>query len=321
MKKGMIWKIGGTALVAAVMTAVGWGLLQGGAGFSPEVSRTALGAGLLGSGLTTFVYLLAGILFRKARMEREARALEKKNAQIRALNEQLLRMGHHQRLELLGTLTSSIAHEFNNLLTPIMGYSLMALEKLPEGEEELYDNLLEVYNASKEAKNIISRLNDLSRKQSENTFHMVSLDEIVGRTVKVALPAKPTNVEIRQSLNCWGQRIRANELQLSQLLLNLILNGFQAMGDGGVLTLETSFDENWAYLCVRDTGCGIPEENRKKIFEPFFTTREKTKGTGLGLPMVLQTLEDHGGKLDLKSEVGKGTTFLVQLPRNEGKET
>lgn len=137
----------------------------------------------------------------------------------------------------------------------------------------------------------------------------------------MALPAKPTNVEIRQSLNCWGQRIRANELQLSQLLLNLILNGFQAMGDGGVLTLETSFDENWAYLCVRDTGCGIPEENRKKIFEPFFTTREKTKGTGLGLPMVLQTLEDHGGKLDLKSEVGKGTTFLVQLPRNEGKET
>ena len=281
MKKGMIWKIGGTALAAAVMTAVGWGLLQGGAGFSPEVSRTALGAGLLGSGLTTFVYLLAGILFRKARMEREARALEKKNAQIR--------MGHHQRLELLGTLTSSIAHEFNNLLTPIMGYSLMALEKLPEGEEELYDNLLEVYNASKEAKNIISRLNDLSRKQSENTFHMVSLDEIVSRTVKVALPAKPTNVEIRQSLNCWGQRIRANELQLSQLLLNLILNGFQAMGDGGVLTLETSFDENWAYLCVRDTGCGIPEENRKKIF--FYHQRED-QGNRIG---VTHGIADSGG--------------------------
>lgn len=315
MKRGSIWRIVGTAGGIAVFLALlgGW-LLCDNYG-NVDFCRIAMGGGLLGSGVTIGILLVLCVVSRGSRMEREAEALEKKNAQIRELNEQILQMSHHQRLELLGTLTSSIAHEFNNLLTPIMGYSLMALEKLPPEEEELYDSLLEVYNASREAKNIISRLNDLSRKQSENAFHMVSLDDIVSRTVKVALPAKPKNVEIRQKLDCWGQRIRANELQMSQLLLNLILNGFQAMEEGGTLTLETSFDEKWTYLRVGDTGCGIPEENRERIFEPFFTTKENGKGTGLGLPIVAQTVEDHHGILQVESKEGRGTTFTVQLPR------
>lgn len=277
--------------------------------------RLMAGMGLVTVGLGAALIFFLHMIRRTARIQREAELLKRKNEQIKALNQQTQQLAHHQRLELIGTLTSSIAHEFNNLLTPIMGYSLMALEKLPPEEEELYDNLLEVYNASKEAKTIISRLNDLSRKQSDNSFHMVSLDEIVSRAIQVAAPAKPKTVEVQQKLNCWGQRIRANEIQLSQLLLNLILNSFHAMDQGGLLILETSFDEKWTYIRVSDTGCGIPEEHKPRIFEPFFTTKESGKGTGLGLAIAAQTVEDHKGRITVDSTEGEGTTFTVMLPR------
>lgn len=277
--------------------------------------RLMAGMGLVTAGLAVGLILVLHMLRRTARIQKEAAILQRKNEQMQALNAQIRQLSHHQRLEIIGTLTSSIAHEFNNLLTPIMGYSLMALEKLPPEEEELYDSLLEVYNASREAKNIISRLNDLSRKQSDTSFRLVSLDEVVSRTMKVALPAKPKQVEVQQRLNCWGQRIRANEIQLSQLVLNLLLNSFHAMEEGGLLTLETSFDETWAYLRVTDTGCGIPAEVLPRIFEPFFTTKETGKGTGLGLAIAAQTVEDHRGRITVNSEEGEGTTFTVCLPR------
>lgn len=277
--------------------------------------RLLMGMGMVCLGLAIGSVLFLHLVRRTARIEREATALHRKNEKMQALNAQIRQLNHHQRLEIIGTLTSSIAHEFNNLLTPIMGYSLMALEKLPPEEEELYDNLLEVYNASKEAKNIISRLNDLSRKQSETSFRYVSLDDIVSHTMKVAGPAKPKPVVIQQKLNCWGQRIRANEIQLSQLVLNLVLNAFHAMENGGILTVETSFDESWAYLRISDTGCGISEENKPKIFEPFFTTKETGKGTGLGLAIAAQTVEDHNGQIQVESTLGKGTVFTVLLPR------
>lgn len=283
--------------------------------------RLLLGMSLVCTGLGVTLVAILHMLRRTARIQREAEALQRKNTQIQALNEQVRQLNHHQRLELIGTLTSSIAHEFNNLLTPIMGYSLMALEKLPPEEEELYDNLLEVYNASREAKILISRINDLSRKQSETSFHLVSLDEIVSHALKVATPAKPKHVEVSQNLNCWGQRIRLNEIQISQLILNLVLNAFHAMTGPGKMMVETSFDEDWAYIRIRDTGCGIPEENLTKIFEPFFTTQETGKGTGLGLAIAAQTVEDHCGRITVESKVGQGSTFTVQLPRQHTPTT
>ena len=224
-------------------------------------------------------------------------------------------LAHHQRLETIGTLTASMAHEFNNLLTPIMGYSLMALEKLPPEEEGLYDDILEIYNASRKAKDIISRLNDLARKNSSSAFREISPDEQIRRTLAVAKPAKPARVEIRLDLNCWDQRIQANEIQFSQLMLNLILNAFQAMEEGGVLTVGTSFDESNIQIRVEDTGCGIPEKVREKIFEPFFTTKEAGRGTGLGLAIAAQVVADHKGSITCKSKEGEGTVFTVILPR------
>ena len=286
--------------------------------FRVSALKLLLGGGMTVGGLAIGTVLLLHLIRRTARIEKEARALRRRNEAVEELIRQKERLAHHQRLETLGTLTSSIAHEFNNLLTPIMGYSMMALEKLPPEEEELYDDILEIYNASRKAKTIISRLSDLSRKNTALTFRWVSLDELVKKTLDVANPARPLKTEIKLNLNCWDQRLLANEIQLSQMLLNLILNGFHALGEEpGVLTVETSFDEHNLHLRITDTGCGIPEDIRKQIFDPFFTTKEAGKGTGLGLAIVAQVVADHHGHIRVDSRVGEGTCFFISLPRSQ----
>lgn len=280
--------------------------------FNGEISTLLFGLCCVASvvGLTMILYAHRHL----ARLRQETEALRQKEAAMESIREKSQKLAHHQRLQLMGTLTSAIAHEFNNLLTPIMGYSMMALEQLsPDGE--IYDDLLEIYNTSRKAKTIISRLSDLSRKNSDTTFHLVSPDELVHKTLDVAAPAKPKEIEIQLDLNCWEQRIRANEIQISQLLLNLILNGFHAMGKTGVLTVRTSFDEENIQLQVADTGHGIPADIQDQIFEPFFTTKESGQGTGLGLAIVAQVVEDHQGTIRVQSEPGRGTIFTVTLPR------
>ena len=269
---------------------------------------------VLGIGMLLMLFL--DMLRRTNRILRETEALRKKNQAMEELNRQTQKLAHHQRLEIIGTLTSSIAHEFNNLLTPIMGNSLLAMEQLPSDEGDLYEELLEIYTASCKAKEIISRLSDLSRKNTETCFRQVSPDELIRKMVRTAEPARAKNVQINMNLNCWDQRLTANEIQISQLILNLILNGFHAMEpDGGVLTIVSNFDETHIHIQVTDTGCGIPKEIQPKIFEPFFTTKETGKGTGLGLAIAAQVVEDHHGNIQVESKPGKGTTFTVSLPR------
>ena len=267
---------------------------------------------IIGTGL--LLYLGLKLFHKTIVMEREAEALRKKNEAIAKVIRQTRELAHHQRLETIGMLTSSIAHEFNNLLTPIMGYSLMTLEKL-QPEQELYDDLIEIYESSCKAKEIISRLNDLSRKNTDTSFRYMSPDSLIRKTVSIANPAKPENVQIKLDLNCEDQRINANEIQFTQLLLNLILNGFHAMENGGILSARTSFDEDHVHISISDTGCGMTAEVQKKIFEPFFTTKETGRGTGLGLAIVAQAVEDHRGWIMVDSKVGKGTTFHIRLPR------
>lgn len=284
------------------------------------VRRMVLSAFAFGTmavvGIGILYALFAQMIHRSSRLRREADDLRARNEAMEELNRRTRELAHHQRLETLGTLTSSIAHEFNNLLTPIMGYSLMVLEKLPAEEEELYDNILEVYNASCTAKKLITRLSDLSRKNTDSTFRPASMDELIQKTLVVAEPARKDNVEIRLDLNCQDQRIRVNEIQISQLILNLILNAFQAMEEkGGVLTIKSSFDDRNVYLRVKDTGCGISEENRRRIFDPFFTTKESGRGTGLGLAIADQVVQAHRGSIRVESREGQWTVFTVCLPR------
>ena len=200
---------------------------------SRPIRRSALllttGGGLVIAG----VLLLAGLNLRSGRRneraQRELALLQEKNAAMEALNRKNQELAHHDRLQTIGTLTSSIAHEFNNLLTPIMGYSILVLEQLPSDAEELYDNVLEIYNSSRKAKEIIARLSDLSRKNTSLTFQYVSPDELVRKVLAVASPARPPHVEVRTDLACRHLWLRGNEIQLSQMLLNLILNAYHAM--------------------------------------------------------------------------------------------
>ena len=269
------------------------------------------------AGICILLVLSLRLFRRSSRLRREAEALRERNAAMEEMQRRTRELAHHQRLQTLGTLTSSIAHEFNNLLTPIMGYSLMALEKLPEEDEELYDNILEVYNASCAAKKLISRLSDLSRKNSDGTFHIASLDALIQKSLDMAEPARKDNVEIRLDLNCQEQRIRVNEIQISQLILNLLLNSFQALeGEGGVVSVKTSYDDRNVYLRVRDTGC-ISEENRQRIFDPFFTTKESGRGTGLGLAIAAQVVQSHNGTISVDSQEGQWTVFIVSSPREK----
>jgi len=135
------------------------------------------------------------------------------------------------------------------------------------------------------------------------------------------LPAKPGNVSVKKELNCRGLWLYGNETQLSQLLLNLILNAFHAMAQaGGVLTLSTERRENEIVFSVSDTGSGIPEEIREHIFDPFFTTKESGAGTGLGLAIAQQVVSEHNGRITLDSTVGEGTTFSAIFPLSLDRE-
>ncbi len=289
------------------------------------LARTTATKLILGFALVLAGLVIALLIYLRGRREiievdRELEDLKEKNAQMEELNRKTQELAHHQRLETIGTLTSSIAHEFNNLLTPIMGYSMMTLEQLPQDEGGPYDDVLEIYNASVKAKDIISRLSELSRKNTEMKFQTINPDDLVNKVLHVTSPALPKNVDIFRNLHCSDKYIEGNEVQISQLILNLIINAFQALGEeGGEVTVTTKRVGKDIMFEVADNGPGIPDEIREKIFDPFFTTKESGAGTGLGLAIALQAAEDHKGRMEVDSEEGKGTSFKVYIPELEGQ--
>ena len=267
--------------------------------------------------LTTvgLLILLAHTARGSERAKREVELLKEKNAAMEALNRQTQEFAHHQRLELMGTLTSGIAHEFNNLLAPIMGYSILILEKLPPEETELYDEVLEIYNTSTKAKTVISRLQDLARKHAGDEFRNFRFDDVVQKAIDIAAPAKPKTVELELSLNGEDSCIFGNETQMSQLILNLLINAFHATEETcGRVIVHTSTENGRILLEVSDNGYGMTEEVKQRMYEPFFTTKKGGEGTGLGLAIVAQIVEEHGGSIHLESKVDEGTTFFIEFP-------
>ncbi len=272
-------------------------------------------ASVLVFGMALLLFLLWKTMKSSQDHLKEIRILKEKNAAMEELNRQTQNLAHHQRLEVMGILTSGIAHEFNNLLTPIMGYSMMILEKLPQDDTELYDEVLEIYQMSSKAKTVISRLSDLSGKNTAAAFRSVSMDELVRRMISAAKSARPNGVDVQLELKCPEAQILGNETQLSQMLLNLILNSYHALEEkGGTLEILTKQEEASLVLAVRDNGYGISKENLEHIFEPFFTTKEARKGTGLGMAIVAQVVEDHHGTITVESVEREGTVITVKFP-------
>lgn len=277
--------------------------------------RMMAAGSILVLGIVVLLLLLFETLQKNQRTLKEIETLQEKNAAMEELNRKTQNLAHHQRLEIMGMLTSGIAHEFNNMLTPIMGYSMMILEKLPEDDTELYDEVLEIYQMSAKAKTVISRLSDLSRKNASTAFKEISLDELVRRMISAAKSARPNDVDVQLELKCPEVIMVGNETQLSQLLLNLILNSYHALEEkGGTLEILTHMEGTNICLEVRDNGCGIAQEHLPHIFDPFFTTKEAGKGTGLGMAIVAQVVEEHQGKIHVKSVVNEGTSIFINFP-------
>ena len=271
--------------------------------------------GLAVLGVMVLIILSIRLVWEKRHTDRELERLRQRNAETQRLLETTKELAHHQRLETIGTMTSSIAHEFNNLLTPIMGYSILTLEALPEEYGELTDNVAEIYEASRKAKMMISRLNELSRKNAEENDVRLQLDELVDKMLHVAAPAQPSHVNT-VVLPCEAScEISGNEMQLSQMLLNLILNAYHAMEKaGGTLTVSFARETDGVVLRIRDTGVGIDQQVLPHIFDAFFTTKETGKGTGLGLAIVRQVADNHHIRIQVESESGRGTVFTLRFP-------
>ena len=269
--------------------------------------------------IMTGAALLALFLMRSRRghrqTQKELEVLKAKAEAMEALNVQTREMAHRQRLETIGTLTPGIAHEFNNLLTPIMGYSILILEKLPPEDTESYDNALEIYNASQKAKQITSRLSNLSRKETRGALRPIRLDTLAQQVLEVTAPARPKGVCVETGFAAQNRPVLGDETQLFQMTLNLVLNAFEALADqGGTVRVSTGTDGEHAILRVADNGPGIPDQVKEKIFDPFFTTKGSGKGIGLGLAIVQQIVEAHGGTIALESAAGQGTAFTVAFP-------
>lgn len=266
-------------------------------------------------GISLLLVMLLHYKRRDAQIARELELLRQKNQSMEELNRKTREMAHHQRLEMIGTLASGVAHEFNNLLTPIMGYSMLSLEQLPPDQEAVYDNILEIYNTSHKAREITAQLSQYARKAGNEVKEELRVDRLLSEVLRVAMPACPEGVKVDLRSDCGGAAIYGNETQLSQLFLNLILNAFHAMGEGeGRLTISGGVERGQVRIVLQDTGCGISEEVLPRIFEPFFTTKEGGQGTGLGLAIVQQIAEDHQGHIEVVSREGEGSRFTVYLP-------
>ena len=241
--------------------------------------------------------------------------LEKEKKATEELIEKSREMEHIQRLETIGMMTSGIAHEFNNMLTPIMGYSLMCMDMVDHENTELMDNLNEIYDASSKAKKMIQKLSKLSRKEQTSEFKKLSPDEILINAEEMTQVTFPDNVKLEKEYNCPEKCVMGDDTQLGQVAVNIVINAVQAMKEnGGTLFIKTYKDSQYAYMVFEDTGPGIAQEKLKKIFDPFFTTKENGNGTGLGLAIAQHIINEHNGEISVESELNKGTKFIVRLP-------
>jgi signal transduction histidine kinase len=237
-----------------------------------------------------------------------------------------LRQSH--KMEAVGRLAGGVAHDFNNVLTAIFGYADLLLDQFTEDDARRSD-VLEIRNAAERAAALTRQLLAFSRKQMIQP-RVLNLNDVVVSLYKLMsrLVGEDIPIDIRTAGDLW--RVRADPGQIEQVLMNLAANSRDAMPEGGSMTISTEnavvVDEDarnrpglrpgdYVTLTVGDTGLGVPEEIRAHIFEPFFTTKAIGKGTGLGLATVYGIVKQNGGGIYLDSEDGKGTRFMIYLPR------
>ncbi len=224
-----------------------------------------------------------------------------------------------EKLNALGQLSADIAHEVNNPLSAILVYNKLLAKAIGEGtfeKEYALVTLSKTESAVNHCSKLVRSLLDFAR-QSEPALKPVALSGIIDQVISlVGHQAKVKNIEILVEGVSELPAVMADSGQLQQVFINLVVNAVQAMSGEGKITISGSVGERGRVkVTVRDTGCGIPLENMDQLFTPFFTTKGEGKGVGLGLSVSYGIIQRHGGNIEVQSEVGKGSTFTVSLPR------
>ncbi|MBI5354284.1 MAG: GAF domain-containing protein [Chloroflexi bacterium] len=221
------------------------------------------------------------------------------------------------KLAAVGEMAAGVAHELNNPLTTVVGFSEIILEELQKDSEHR-EEMEMVLHEARRASEVVRRLLDFSR-QGERVRASADLNEVVQDVIALTRHliknhGSTLSLELDEKLP-W---VFMDRNQMKQVLLNLIHNALQAMPNGGALLVSTMSaqrnEHNWAVMSVKDTGTGISQEDISRIFEPFFTTKADRGGTGLGLSVTFGIVSDHGGTVEVASELGQGATFAVWLP-------
>lgn len=240
--------------------------------------------------------------------QRTAYAIYRDITQQKELEAQLL---HSQRLEAVGQLAGGVAHDFNNALTVILGHVEALADEVRE--EELQEELRQLETAANHAARLTKGLLTFSRRDVVSPAR-VHVDEVVTETRELLGRSFPDNVELATELAEELPPVEADPNQLQQMLVNLVLNAWDAMPDGGRVTLRTSGEGDHVLLEVEDTGHGMSPEETARAFEPYFTTKPQGQGSGLGLSVVYGIVERAGGSIAVSSEPGQGAAFRISLP-------
>ena len=253
--------------------------------------------------------------------------LERKRAEdALRMSEKQLRQA--QKMEAVGRLAGGLGHDFNNLLTVIMGHSQVLLDELSVGSP-IRAKIEEMQKAGERAANLIRQLMAFSRKQPMEP-NVLPLNSVIGNVEGMLRRLIGEDIQLVIRPDPHNGHVKADPGQLEQVLMNLVVNARDAMPNGGLLAIETSQVElartpmhhlhplplgHYVKLTVTDTGCGMNTDVLGHLFEPFFTTKDAHKGTGLGLSTVFGIVTTCGGGIDVWSQVGHGTTFDLYFPR------
>ncbi|HKQ32264.1 MAG TPA: GAF domain-containing protein, partial [Thermodesulfobacteriota bacterium] len=267
-----------------------------------------------------------GIAVSKAKMfeeaGRRAKELEWLYRDLKATQDQLIQS---EKLASLGQLVSSIAHEINNPLTPILGYAQMLIAS-PDTEEEKRQKFIEViYSSADKVRKIVENLLSFARKDKPRREY-VSINDILKNTVELRqYQLELDNIGVVMDLDAGLPKTMADSTQIDQVFTNIIMNACHAISgtgaQGGTITIMTRTGMSGDIEAViTDTGPGVPEEIVHRIFDPFFTTKPTGVGTGLGLSVSYGLMKEHSGEILVESEPGKGASFIVRLPVRDYKD-